>query len=151
MLVRLLPDDVQKRWLIVKEAILNDLPPRIRDSVLNSEDAINNLLFALLDGTLHCWILVEHEDKEPKIKAIITTTIVVDSPSSIKNLLLYSVTEFEELPHQLVIDSYKSLQEFAKGLKCSKILSFTDNPDNVKFAESIGGKATQTLIEMEVE
>ncbi len=146
MLVRLLPDDISKRWPLIKEAILEDIPSRIR----KDENAISSLLFALLDGSLHCWILVEYEDKEPEIKAVITTTIVMDAPSGVKNLLMYSVTAFQELSRELVVDSYKSLQEFAKSLKCFKILSFTDNPENIKMAELMGGKATQTLIEMEV-
>ncbi len=150
MLVRLLPDDISRRWPLIKKAILQDLPSRISAGILKDENAISSLLYALLDGTLHCWVLVEYVNKEPRIIAVITTTIVMDAPSGIKNLLMYSITAFQELSRELIVDAYKSLQEFAKSLKCFKIISLTDNPENIKLAESMGGKATQTLIEMEV-
>ncbi len=151
MLVRLLPDDIGKRWPLIREAILDDLPSRISDGIRDDENAISSLLYALLDGTLHCWLSVEYEGGKPEIKAIITTTIVIDAPSGIKNLLMYSITTFQELSRETVMDSYKSLQEFARSMKCFKIISLTDNPENIKLAESMGGKATQTLIEMEVD
>ena len=81
MLVRLLPDDIGKRWPLIREAILDDLPSRISDGIRDNENAISSLLYALLDGTLHCWLSVEYEDGKPEIKAIITTTIVIDAPS----------------------------------------------------------------------
>lgn len=150
MLVRLLPDDIERRWPVIREAILSDAPPHVRDIVEANENAISSLLFALLDGTLHCWILVEYEDKEAKIKAVVTTTITMDAPSGIKNLLIYSVTAYKELSKEQVMDSYNSLKEFARSLKCSKVLSFTNSPDNMEMAKSMGGKVSQTLIEMEV-
>lgn len=151
MLVRLLPDDIEKRWPVIKKAILEDLPSNVRDYVLKNEDSINKILFALLDGTLHCWIVVEHnKEKEPLILSIITTTFIIEVISGVKNLLIYSVTSYQELSNEIVVSSYKSLREFARSKGCFKIISFTDNPENMKMAEMMGGKATQTLIEMEV-
>lgn len=146
MLVRLLPDDIENRWPVIKEALIKSIPSIIE----KNNDSINRLLFALLDGTLHCWLSVEHKDGEPKIGAILTTTIVVDIPSGSKNLLIYSISAYEPLSQELISEGYKSLQEFAKSMKCFKIIAFTDIPRVIEMAKSIGGEATQTLIELEV-
>jgi len=146
MLVRLLPDDVQRRWPQLKSAILTSLPSHIN----GTDDAINNLLFALLDDTLHCWILVEYEEKDAKIRAVVTTTITVDIPSGIKNLLIYSLTAFEPLTQEILVDGYNSLKEFAKSKNCYKITAFTDIPRIIEMVKSVGGDASQTMIELEV-
>lgn len=147
MLVRLLPDDIEKRWPNLKDAILASLPSYVNNE---DEDSINRLLFALLDGTLQCWILVEYENKESKIRAVLTTTITVDDLSGTRNLLIYSLTSFEQLTQDILMDGYSSLREFAKSNKCFKITAFTDIPRVIEMVKSVGGNVSQTLIELEV-
>lgn len=146
MLVRLLPDDIEKRWPLLKDALLKSLPAYTNGSA----DAVNNLLFALLDGTLQCWILVEYDEKEPVIRAVLTTTMIVDIPSGTKNLMIYSLTAFEVLSQEVLTDGYSALREFAKSNGCYKITAFTDIPRIIEMVKSVGGEASQTMIELEV-
>ncbi len=147
MLVRLLPDDISSKWKVIREALLRSLPSYVD----NDDNAFNKLLFALLDETLHCWLIVEYEDKQPMIHAVATTTIAMDSASGTKNLLIYSIAAFRTLSPELLKDAMESIQNFARSLKCSKIIAFTDVKKIVDMAKLLGANTAQTLIEMEVK
>ena len=90
MITKLLPENVTDNWDIVKHAIKESLPP----FALDTPDKLNCILEAIILGSLEVWVYYDFEDSV-KIRSIITTSLITDPESKTKNLLVYSIYNYD--------------------------------------------------------
>jgi len=138
MLVKLFPEQVAERWDFIKPAIDNSLPLLADDE---SPDRMNNILESLLLNQMHCW--VSYNGK--KINGVVTTKIAFDDATKTNSLLLYSAYSFGDTNKSDWIGGFETLSKFAKSIKCSKLIAYTDNEDIVRLFERLGGQSTTFL------
>ena len=117
MLVKLQANDITSLWDILKPSIATSLPPAIRAS----DNTMNNILKALLSDSMQCWAFYKDEN----IVATVTTTILHDKPSGVRNLLIYSINGLERIQENWWKVGMKTLNEYAKAVGASNIVGYT--------------------------
>lgn len=138
MLIRLYPDQICERWEVIGFAIENALPP----DVTNDPESMNNILLALMEEKLRCWVYYDRE----KIRAIVTTQIIEDVASKQKRLLLYTAYAFDKLESSDWISGLEALRKYARSKDCLSIVAYTKLEYMAKLARDIGGKAEHFFV-----
>lgn len=142
MLIRLLPDQIGKRWDVIGYAIENALPP----DIVNDPESMNNILLALLEEKLLCWV---YHDKT-RIRAIVTTQIMEDIASKQKRLLLYTAYTFGKLDSSGWIDGLEALRKYARSEGCNSIIAYTKLEYMANLSKRIGGKADYIFVSFSI-
>jgi len=145
MITKLLPENVTDNWDVVKEAIRGALPP----FALDTPDKMTRILESIILGQLDVWVLYDSEEGI-KIKSIWTTSIVTDSESKTKNLLVYSIYNFDHTVEDNWSAGLQSMKDYASANDCSAITGFTKVPAILKFVDSCGGDTSVTFIRIPV-
>ena len=146
MLVRLLPNDIESGWDKISKALKESVPEHV-----NTDDiGMSNLLYALLDDKLQCWLVADTDFNEEGMTGIVTTLTVIDPPSGTRNLLIYSLAAFRPLSQELINDGYETLKNYAEAKGCFKIIAYTNIPRIEEMVKSLGGKIGHTLVELEI-
>lgn len=117
MLVKLQADDITSMWEIIKPSIAVSLPPAISAS----DVVMNNVLKSLLVDDMQCWAFFVSD----KIIGTITTTILFDKPSGVRNLLIYSLNGFEKVKEEWWEKGLKTIKDFAKSIGASNVVGYT--------------------------
>lgn len=144
MLVRLIPDQVERRWERFAPAIAKSLPP----TVSNTKRGMVNILEAILLEKLVVWIITD-EDQE-QIFGIVTTHLRYEEISKTRSLLIYSYTSFSGMHYTYFNDALETLEKYAISESCYSIIAYTKNEQIANFFENKGADTDNTLIEMEV-
>lgn len=147
MLVKLEPDDIEKTWDTLSLALQEAVPEHVRADDIG----LTNILYALLDETLICWLGIDDTVAEKGPHGLITTMFVIDPPSKTKNLLIYTLNGYRPFTPELIQDAFKTLKTYAKSNGCYKIIAYTDIPQIEKMVLSVGGKLGHKLIELEIK
>ncbi len=139
MLVKLLPDQVAQYWAGLKQAIQQALPPIVQGKPV--EDVLNNILTALMEGSMFCWALCQGEglDKGLLIKAVITTTTMFDACSGARCFMIYSMTGLVPLSREDWIDCHEAAVKEAHRMGCSFMAAYTQNPEIIDTANKFPG------------
>ena len=137
MLVKLLPDQIAQYWDGLKQAIRQVLPPIVQGKPV--EDVLNNILTALLEGSMFCWTLCELQDKGFLLKAVITTTTMFDACSGAKCFLVYSMTGLVPLSQEDWIDCHEAAIKEAHRTGCTFMSCYTQNPAIINTANKFPG------------
>jgi len=136
MIVRLLPDQIAKHWFVIKFALQKSLPPMVDET---PED-VNNILKSLLEESMQCWASVQIKEDNTFIEGIVITTVVFDSPSKSKNLLVYCVYSFANISNERSwMEGIEKLVSYAHGRGCNKIMAFTNEKNIIKLILRLGG------------
>ncbi len=146
MLVKLLPNDIERGWDVISKALETSLPAHVNVD----EVGMSNLLYALLDDKLQCWLIAGDDFVERGMTGIITTLTVIDPPSGTRNLLIYSLTAYRQLTQEIINDGYETIKAYAKAKDCFKIIAYTDVPRIEQMVLALGGKKGHTLLELEI-
>ena len=133
MLVRLLPEQISYRWDMIKQAIVEALPPYAD----TSHEAMNNVLMSLLNGSLQCWISVV----DGKVDAIVTTCIEEDLHSKTKNLLIYSLHGLRKMTGRSWVEGFEAMRKYALGEGCEAIIGITKEEKIIRVVGRFGGDA----------
>ncbi len=147
MLVKLEPDDIEKHWDMLDPALREAVPEHVRAD----EIGLTNILYAILDETLMCWLGVDETVMDKGPYGMITTLFVVDPPSKTKNLLIYTLNGYRPFTKELIEDGFSTLKKYAKAHKCYKLIAYTDVPQIEQMVLNLGGKLGHKLIELEIE
>lgn len=141
MLIRLTGEQISNYWKsMIKDAIYEALPV----TPANPERALNNIMSQLLQNKLQCWVVTVKDNNEPL--GICTTQVTVDSNTGEASLLIYTATAFDSFPEFLWEENYLQLAEFAKGLNCTRIYCYSDNPRVIEKAKENGAESAQTFL-----
>ena len=141
MLVKLLPDQVSRNWDTIGYAIENSLPPIVDES----DERMNNILLALLDGRMDCWVSLNGDGK---INGVVSTTIMYDDLSGVRSLLIYSIFAFEWSEEEAWSEGLETLRKYAKGNDCSRITGYTEFDSIIQRVKDMGGEAKQMFISL---
>jgi hypothetical protein len=104
-----------------------------------------NLIQAVAVGKLQCWGIFKGKD----IIAFATTLITVELWGE-RNLLIYSLTGFDNVPLAIWHKMLASVVDIAKKEKLSKIVAYSDNARVWQIITSYGGKDIIHFLELEV-
>lgn len=145
MITKLLPENVTDNWDTIKEAIRASLPP----FALDTPDKLTRILESIILGELEVWTYYDNT-AGIQIKSIWTTSIVTDPESKTKNLLIYSIFNYDHSTPDNWIEGLVAMKEYAKANDCVSITGFTVQPYILKFVESIGGSTEVRFIKIPV-
>lgn len=116
MLRQLAPQDIEKRWKPIGNAVARCLPPQ---EVLPKQ-ALANVRAGLLSGKLQCW-MVAGDNKQ--VNAVVVTGVYTDAVTGIKALLVYTLFVARKLSTELWKETVDGLNKFAKSLGCVGVVS----------------------------
>ena len=139
MLLKLTPEQVVDYWDDIKELVKESLPPTAE----KSDRAMNRILEAMLIGIIDAWVSFRKENKE--IVAIVTTTVVNDTISRSKTLLLYTTTTLKQSRAEDWREGFAAVAKYAKKLNCHTVACYTTNPEIRKIASKFGGEEMQYI------
>lgn len=142
MLIRLLKDQIQPYWEQLKQAITEG-------SQLNnpaSETELTNILQAIYEGGLTCWI----SGNESGINGIVLTSIMEDGAAKTKSLVIYFAYRFGDVSREDWFEAIEALKKYAKVIKCSKIVAHPYDPKVVELCEKLGARLTNYVVEWSV-
>ena len=125
MLLMLLPEQLDKYWPLLKYVIENTFPR----NVVVSSTLMNNILEALLNGSMQAWIYVIGEDT---IVASLITSIYKDPVIKTKGLKIYCLYSFEPLSKENWVSGANTLYKFAKSEECDLLEGYSTNEAIIK-------------------
>lgn len=148
MLVQLLPEQISEYWDLIAPSIEGSLPP----FVYASKEKMINILYALLSSDMQCWFIVNSKEsiKGKNIIAIVTTTIIEEGASKIKNLQIFTLFSRKVLTDSLFKDAYNTLSKFAKSKGCFRIVAYSDVERIISVVSRLGGETKYKFITLEV-
>ena len=141
MLIRLLPKQVSDHWDEISGYIKESLVP----TVDVTPDLMNNILAALLDGGMLCWVSV-FDDSGSRINSVCVTQILYDRASDTKSLLFYSIYGINDMSEEEWKAGFETLRNYGKKLGCKKLIAYTDVDYIVEMAKTFGGEAKYTYL-----
>ena len=147
MLTKLLPDQISKFWPIIKHSINESLPPIVGSHV----DRMNNILSGALSGKIDVWASYVRKDGLATFDGIMLTKPLFDDVSMTRNLLIYCLCSFRDIPKESWIGGIGSLLKYANKLGCASIIAYTELPGIVNIAQRLGGEAKYTYISFDVK
>lgn len=151
MLVQMLKEQIAKNWALIAPAIENSLPPTA-DSNINRMTLI---LENLLKGEMQCWLIypddikLEDADKQ-SLLGVMVTTVVVDTGTLAKNLLIYSLYGFKVVDLSVYRDCLSTLRIAAREVGCSKIIAYTNVDGAAQLAKRLGANTDTTFVSFNV-
>ena len=145
MLTRLLPEQISTHWDIIKYAIEQSLPPIVGDH----PDKLNRLLSSALSGKLEVWASYTR-GKETKFEAVLVTKILYDDASDTRNLLLYCVYGYSDVPKESWINGFETILKYAKSKGCLQVVAYTTLPYMIELGNKLGGNSDYTFISFDV-
>lgn len=146
MITKLLPENVTQNWDVIKEAIRASLPPFAMDT----PDKLTRILESIILGQLEVWTFYEMDESNVQVKSIWTTSLVTDPESQTKNLLMYSIFNYDHTSSENWTEGLNAMKEYAKANDCASITGFTKEPHVLHFVESCGGSTDVRFIKIPV-
>jgi hypothetical protein len=144
MLARLEGDQVSRGWKDVKVALESSVPIMPGES----QAKYNNILTALLDGTMQCWVSWDYVEDGVKISLLVITQLLTDPFAETKSCLIYCVYS-TGTPRKEWVESMESFFKWCRAQGCTKVLGYSNVPSILKHAYEWGcdvrGFVTYTL------
>ena len=143
MLIKLLPDQVNRHWEPIRYALLVSLPPTAR------VDRENNILKALLSGEMDAWVAT----RDARPVGVLVTTLTMDGASETKNLLVYALASLDEtiLPDDVWLEGIEQLRKYAESKGCHRIIGYTESSRIAQMIQKVGGQARYTFVSVDVK
>ena len=144
-LLKLFPDQVARYWHELGPMVELTLPPTADGS------RMTNVLQAILSGRFEMLQYYDqNESGEAKIIGLAVVGIVDNIDYSSKDLLIYAVYAYGQSSRQEVVDGFRLLVDYAKGVGCDAVVAYTNLPGLVKYIKRLGGQADYTFLRLEV-
>lgn len=144
MITKLLAENVTNNWDVIKEAIRGSLPP----FAIDTPDKMSRILESIILGHLEVWVYYDQTEEGVHIKSIWTTSLITDPESQTKNLLIYSIFNFDHGTPQNWLEGITAMREYAKANDCAAITGFTKEPHILRFVESLQGTTDVRFIKI---
>ena len=146
MLVKLMPDQVSKFWDVIKYALENS-PPLTTE--VHYDSWINEVLTSAMSGDISVWASYTKEE-EVKFEGLALTSFEVDRFIKKKSLLIYYVFSYAKVANDNWIEGLKTLAQYAKLHKCTRIIAYSNVPEIIKICEKLGGDTSITFISFNI-
>ena len=151
MLIRLNSEQVMRYWPSVEEALRAAVP--FADT-FTSEQMLD-LQEKCVRGALQTWLVYNvqadatGQDKVLPL-AIGLTTVLEAIGHRGKELLIYALCSYENVPMDIWREAFESLKKFARSEGCSVVTALTKSPRVLQMVRQIGGNVETTYCRMEV-
>lgn len=146
-LERLTPDQVNLMWPQLRPAIRASLPP---SEVSDGPGAMNNVLVAIMHGTLQVWIATQRTEGSVRVFGGVVTQMTAPTVTGPRNLWLYSLFIHELPPTQLIGKMLDTLKDYARENGCRGIFAITNNDVIRKLVDHLHGDTDYRLVRLEV-
>ena len=144
-LLKLFPAQVAKYWNELGPMVEQTLPPSANGS------RMTNVLQAILSGRLEMLQYYDQsESGEARIIGLAVVGIVDNIDYSSKDMLIYAVYAYGQSSKQEVVDGFRLLVDYARGIGCDAVIAYTNLPGLVKYIKRLGGQADYTFLRLEV-
>ena len=130
MLVKMLPDQISDNWEILSYGIQQALHP----ITYQSPKRMTNILESLLSQEMDLWLSV----KEDKIQGLIVTSLIYESNSDVKDLLIYCLYGFRNLSSKQIIEGMSTLKKYAASKGCKRITAYSNIESVIKIMKKFG-------------
>jgi hypothetical protein len=131
MLIKILPDQLDKYWPYLKYACEDTFSPE----VLTRPGIMANILENLLLETAQAWICVVDD---MRIVGCVITTFFGDDITKSKYLRVLCLYGYDDVPKTEWIPGFETLCAYAKASGCTGIDAFTKHKLMLKLADHIG-------------
>jgi hypothetical protein len=135
MMNKLVPDQLEQLWDSIRYGLISSLAK-------TSEEILQNILCQLLKGEMQCWCFY---DDDKKIYGYIVTSIITDSNTKDKSLLIYSLFLYKRITADIWKKGITSLNDFAKENGCNMIEAWSINDNAISIAFKLGFKEQRYL------
>ena len=146
MLTKLLPEQISKFWDVIKYAAEQSIPPNAGEH----PDKINRILTAAISGKIDVWASYERGEDNNRFESIMLTKFLYDDVVGTKNLLIYSIYGYGVISASSWRDGLKTLVKYAKGRNCSMIIAYSNIPEVIKLADSLGAETDFRFISFKI-
>jgi hypothetical protein len=116
-LLKLLPEQIMERWLEIRASIQAALPPHAEWN----DASILRIQEQLLIGEMDCWYAL----RDGRTQAIVVTRVGEDPCSSVKHLLIFTLTAVEDHYSETWREGFSTLRKYALSRDCRKIIAYT--------------------------
>lgn len=147
MLVKLLPEQISRFWDVIRYALDNS-PPLTTE--VRYEDWINRILTSAMSGEIEVWASYRKEEKL-KFDGIALTSFELDKFIRVRSLLIYYVFAYGDTAKDTWVNGLKTLAEYAKSRRCTRVVAYSNVPEMIGIAEKLGGDTSVTFISFNVE
>ena len=128
-------------WDIIKYGIERSLPPDAN----NSEKSMEYILAAALSGKVDIWASYSKKDNRIILNGIIVTKLAYDDISDTRNLLIYSIYGYTEIPKSAWKEAVVGIAAYAKRLDCINIVAYSDNPFIIQVSKTLNAEICSHL------
>jgi hypothetical protein len=142
MLVKILPETVNRSWDLLKRVLVNCAMPL---SKLDDEGLVR-VFEKLLSGKVTCWYGYSDE----KVNTVVLTEILDDQPSGTRNLMVIAVSIIEKVDPKDYVDMFETLRKYAEGLGCANVFCYTSNEKLGKLFDTYGANTSYKLVKFEL-
>ena len=146
MLTKLESNLISRYWEDIDAALRASVPP-LADA---TDDALNNIHTRLLQDNMQAWALVDMQEENTRVYALVITTIWEDPGTADRNLLIYALYGYNKIEEIMWKDGLETLKKYAKGTHCRAIVALTSVKRIKDVVESLGGDASTYFITLEV-
>ena len=140
MLTKLLPNDIEKYWGVIRQVAYENIAD------IKTEEQLISLLEKLMLGHVICWLYSKKVEDGYVTTGLILTTFIADDIAGVRSLLIYLAYAFEELDDLAYAESFIALCKYAKSQNCVNMITYTDVPKLIEQAKSINASVNQRLI-----
>ena len=141
MLVRLMTEQIQANWALIKHVLEQTLPP----IYLGQPEFYTACLDAMLEGQMQVWSGLN----EGNPIGLVITNFVREELLDQTNMLIFAFHGFENMPLDVIRQGYETIAQSARAAGCSGLIAYTQDERVKQLAQRMGGK-TQTFIRLEV-
>jgi hypothetical protein len=135
IMLKLLPEQISRHWDMIKYAIERTT----RGGVEPTDEYLTLMAEKLVSGQVQCWATQQQENGNISLMSLTFTSIITDSLTNIRNLIIIGVFAFSSLSDVKLWEfGLTTLRRFAKGNDCKNIVFYTDVPRLVEIAKEFG-------------
>lgn len=142
VIIKMLPEQITKHWDTIRFTLERSIPP----VTYQSPETMNRILESALIGSIQVWAIFDSEE----IVGILTTTLTIDGPSQVKNLIVYSLFGFKKISDKVWESCYEGLRKYASDNACHRMGAYTSSSSVMDLVKRLGGDTSYHFVTVEV-
>lgn len=100
----------------------------------------------IASGGASVWVLYEEVDGNVVVKAMAVTAFLYDNVAQVQNMLIYSLSHYENVSRELWMEGMRGFQTYAKENNCGAVIAYTKVSGVARLAKSLNADIDTTLI-----
>lgn len=134
-------EQVTENWAMIKAAIEESMPMYEEANLATT----NNILMAVLSGSMQVWASFDTDGESSTIKAIAVTKLIIDPITDVRSVLIHNLFGFVELSDMEWDEGFLVLGKWAAAQGCTRMTAYTDQTTVIERAVKLKAKTTMYL------